>query len=281
MYTSMLNFILFLQSHSSPVLDAFLTVFNMLSQQYFLVLLVAVIYWVLDKRKGEHIAASLIFAVCLSCGIKGAFSIDRPFVQDSRVNALNHHTAPGYSFPSADSAAAASVAATVSTWTKKPSFWTLLTVYTLLIGFCRMYFGLHFPSDVAVGYIIGAFISYLIGYAMKKLESMSIFYGVSALILLSFAFSPNQQKDYYNSIGLMLGAVVGILIEHRFVHFDYNISASRKALRLIFGLLGLIVLALFCHFFLPETHLFFVLDKFVLTFFATGIYPIIFKKLKF
>ena len=281
MLNAMINFIIFLQSLSSPVLNGFLTAFNMFSQQYFLVLFVAVIYWLLDKRKGEHMAASLIFTVCLSCGIKGAFAFDRPFVLDSRIKGINTHTAPGYSFPSADSAAAASISSTVSTWTSKPLFRWLLVIYTLLIGFCRMFFGLHFPTDVLGGYIIGFVISSLIGFAMKKLESMSIFYGISAIILLSFALFPNQQKDYYNAIGLMLGAVVGILIEHRFVHFDYNINRKRKALRLALGLFCLIVIAVFCHLFLPDTKFFFVFDKFVLTFFATGIYPMIFKKFKF
>ncbi len=281
MLDAMIKFILLIQNLSSPALDLFLTGFNMLSQQYFLVLLVAAIYWMWDKRRGEHMAASLIFTVCLSCGIKGAFALDRPYIYDSRVISANENTGPGYSFPSADSAAAASISTTVSTWTKKPVFWAQLLVYTLLIGFCRMYFGLHYPTDVLGGYIIGFIISNLIGHAMKKLKSMSIFYGISALILLSFSFFPNQQKDYYNSIGLMLGAVVGILIEHRFVHFDYSISTGRKILRFALGLFSLVIIVVFTHLFFPDNNFFYVFDKFLLTFFATGIYPMIFKKFNF
>ncbi len=281
MLDAMINFIIFLQSLSTPLLDTVLTLFNMLSQQYFLVLLVAIVYWLLDKQKGEQLAASLIFTVCLSCGIKGVFATDRPFIHDSRIKSANVHTAPGYSFPSADSAAATSVSTTVSTWTKKPLFWFLLVLYTLLIGFCRMYFGLHFPVDILGGYLIGFVVSSLIGYAIKRLKSINIFYCVSLFVLLCFAFSPNQQKDYYNALGLVAGAVAGILVEHRFVNFDYNVSKKRKILRLFFGLVGLIFIIGFCDFFFPDTKLFFILSNFLLTFFATGIYPFIFKKFSF
>jgi len=282
MLDSMFSFIKFIQSFASPVLDGILTVFNMLSQQYFLVGLVAFVYWIIDKKRGETLAASLIFSICLACGIKGIFKFPRPFkYKDKGIRLLNHGTAPGFSFPSADSAAAASVASSFSTWTKKRLIWILLAGYTLLIGFCRMYFGLHFPTDVLTGFIVGAVVAFTMYLYRKKFENSDLIYFIFILLLLLFIFFPGQQKDYYTSLGLSLGAVCGIIIEHRFVNFTCNVTKNKKILRFSVGIAGIIIIALLGSLLTPDYPFFFVLDKFALTFFATGIYPMIFKKLNF
>lgn len=282
MLDSMFSFIKFIQSFASPALDIFLTVFNMLSQQYFLVGLVAFVYWIIDKKRGEQLASSLIFSICLSCGIKGVFKQPRPFTYTEKgIRTLNNHTAPGFSFPSADSAAASAVACSFATGTKSRVIRFLLALYTLVIAFCRMYFGLHFPTDVLTGILIGALVSFTMYFYKKKLPHSDAIYPVFALLLLCFMFFPGQQKDYYNSLGLALGAVSGILIEHRFVNFSCIISKSKKVLRFSIGLVSIITIAVTCSLLSPETPFFFVFDKFLLTFFATGIYPLIFKKFKF
>lgn len=275
----MLDFIKYIQGFASPALDLFLTIFNLFSQQYFLVLLVAVVYWTIDKRKGEQLSFALIFTTCISCGIKGVFKVSRPYNYEG-IRVLNKHTAPGYSFPSADSSAASSVASTFSLWTRKPYLWVLLGIYVLVIGFSRMYFGLHFPTDVAGGIIIGAVIAYGINKILSVVKDTLKLYTVAGLLLLLFVFF-GQEPDYYKTMGLMLGAVCGIMIEHKFVNFTCNIPRSRKALRLIIGICSVIAIAVISKFLFPEGNLFYLIEKFLLTFFAVGIYPFIFTRLKF
>ena len=79
----------------------------------------------------------------------------------------------------------------------------------------------------------------------------------------------------------MLGALCGVYTEHTFVNFDYKISRGKKAARFLIGIVGLIAIAVLTKKFFPENNFFLVLEKFLLTFFAVGIYPAIFKKLKF
>ena len=90
----LLSFLKSLQSISNPFLDIFLTLFNLLSQQYFLVLLVAIVYWILDKKKGLQLAYSLIFSVAFSCGIKGVFKVPRPYNYEGIIVKNKHLLTP-------------------------------------------------------------------------------------------------------------------------------------------------------------------------------------------
>ena len=275
----MLDFIKTIQTIASPPLDVILTILNFFSQLYFLIILVTLIYWTYDKKKGEQLAFSLIFTTAFSCGIKGVFRTSRPYTYDG-IRGVNTNSAPGYSFPSADTSAAAASATTIASWTEKPVIKFFLAVFVLIIGFTRMYFGLHFPIDVLGGLIIGCGVA----FGIKKI--FSVFYApilvgfISTLILIPFMFF-DPQPDYFKTFGLMVGAFCGIFIEHNFVNFDYKISRGKKAARFLIGIVCLIVLSILPKHFLPQTNFFVALEKFLLTFFAVGIYPAIFKKLKF
>ncbi len=279
MIDTMLNIIRTIQSISSPALDTFLTLFNYLSQQYFLVVLVALVYWTFDKKKGEQLAYALIFTIAFSCGIKGVFKVKRPYNYPG-IRVVNKGTAPGYSFPSADTSAAASVASTFSAWTKKPVLWLLLGLYALTIAFCRVYFGLHFPTDVLGGLVIGITIGFGTNYILKNIKDTVKLYIISGALLLSFIFF-GQEPDYFKTLGLMLGAICGIIIEHKFVNFNCQITPGKKVLRFSLGIAGLIIIVLLSSAFMPENNLCYVIEKFLLTFFAVGVYPVIFKKFNF
>ncbi len=275
----MLEFIKNIQTLSSPFLDTALTVFNFLSQQYFLIILVASIYWTYDKKKGEALAFSIIFTTAFSCGLKGVFKMPRPFTFDG-VKALNKSSAPGYSFPSADTAAATATAVTVSGWTKNTVLKILLALYVIIIGFARMYFGLHFPADVLGGLITGCVVAFGIKKIFSTFNAPVFTALIATIILIPFMFF-GQQPDYFKTFGLMLGALCGVYTEHTFVNFDYKISRGKKAARFLIGIVGLILISVLTKKFFPQNNFFLVFEKFLLTFFAVGIYPAIFKKLKF
>ena len=150
----------------------------------------------------------------------------------------------------------------------------------LVIGFCRMYFGLHFPTDVLGGFAIGIIVAISINKLLSIVKDTIRLYLISGLFLLPFIFF-GQEPDYFKTLGLMLGAISGIVLEHKFVNVSCDIPLSKKGLRLILGLVGLIAIALLCSAYMPEGNIFYVLEKFLLTFFAVGIYPFIFTKFGF
>lgn len=81
----------------------------------------------------------------------------------------------GYSFPSGHTSS--SFAAATAIFIKNRKIGTAALICAALIGFSRMYFFVHFPSDVFVGMIEGilvaVLVTYLLDYALKKAGSTS------------------------------------------------------------------------------------------------------------
>ena len=276
-----LDFILQLQQIANPILDGLLTFVNLFSQQTVLVLIVSFIYWTIDKKKGEQLAFSLMFTITLTCGIKGVFKAPRPY-RFPGIQARNIDTAPGYSFPSADSSAASSVAFTLGSWVRKRKWlvWSGLTLYALSIGFCRMYFGLHFLIDVSAGLLLGLVCAAVIAMVFRSVKNTWLLFLGAAAVLSIFPLFSAPEVDYYKTLGLLWGFASGIWVEHRYVNFTTNISRLRKAARFLLGVGIILFLYTGLHFLFPEGHLFEFLQKFLLTFFAVGLYPILFHRLK-
>jgi len=68
----------------------------------------------------------------------------------------------GYSMPSAHAANHIALAIVVSFLLGLTTGWrVLLYVWAVLIGFSRIYNGLHFPSDVLIGWALGATIAFI------------------------------------------------------------------------------------------------------------------------
>jgi undecaprenyl-diphosphatase len=93
---------------------------------------------------------------------------ERPFEVLSDVHSLSWGsltTAGGYAMPSGHTARAFAMTALIALWTRSRGGVALLVVATL-IGLSRIYLGLHWPSDVLVGALVGilfALIMYRVG----------------------------------------------------------------------------------------------------------------------
>lgn len=100
--------------------------------------------------------------------LAGLLNIDhRPFM-DHHVTQLIPH-APGKSFPSDHTTASTAIAASLLFLTAYKKTGAILLVVAVLIGFARVFVGVHYPADILGGIItglIGAGITYGIMRAM-------------------------------------------------------------------------------------------------------------------
>lgn len=85
--------------------------------------------------------------------MKKVFTRPRPFLNLSDINTFNMPLYD-YSFPSGHTTAAFSLACTLSFYF--PILSWIFTIAAFMVGFSRVYMGVHYPSDVVVGIVIGS-----------------------------------------------------------------------------------------------------------------------------
>lgn len=108
----------------------------------------------LDKLNAMIVASSVLIGGIISTSLKYAVNKDRPFVTYPFIEQKTFATSP--SFPSAHTSLAFALATSLSVVSPKwyiiaPSF-----LWASAVGFSRMHLGVHYPSDVLAGALIGS-----------------------------------------------------------------------------------------------------------------------------
>lgn len=106
------------------------------------------------KKKALFMGETFIVNTVLTTALKYTIRRDRPFVKDPSIIPLD--AAGGYSFPSGHTSDAFSTATALSMAYPK---WYIIAPSYLWAGsvaYSRMYLGVHYPSDVVAGAIVGA-----------------------------------------------------------------------------------------------------------------------------
>lgn len=104
------------------------------------------------KFMGVQAAMTLFISQTITYILKSLLSRERPYNILEHLNTFGI-TLKDYSFPSGHSSASFSVATTIAFNIPKLSIVVLLIAF--IIGVSRIYIGVHYPTDVAAGIILG------------------------------------------------------------------------------------------------------------------------------
>lgn len=114
------------------------------------------------KRNGLYMAASTATTYLLNLAIKQLIRRPRPFLTNPRLMPVYR---PGeYSFPSGHTSSVFSAMTSLSRCYPKwyviaPSF-----LWATGVGYSRMYLGVHYPTDVTAGAVLGAGTAFAMGF---------------------------------------------------------------------------------------------------------------------
>lgn len=119
------------------------------------------------RKKSAHLRkiffqllAVLIIAALVSLTLKMTISRDRPFRKYTDIEKLSQ--AGSSSFPSGHTLEAFAIAVALSISFPRKKIILPVFAWAVLVAYSRMALGVHYPSDVIGGIIVGSFIGFII-----------------------------------------------------------------------------------------------------------------------
>jgi len=237
-------FIEWLQTHLGSVGLAILSFFSMFGEELVLLLILGIVYWGIDKRMGRTVGLTMITGLAWNTMIKSVVMRRRPYFDSENIKALKlpepdadpmDVVAQGWSFPSAHATNTVSLFGSIAAGIKKRWFTVCVTVICLLTGLSRVAVGVHYPTDVIAGWLFGIAVLILVPMIEKKIQNRAVSFAVLLILTAPGLFYCNS-ADYFTTFGLLVGFMVGIAFDNRFVNFENTKSPIRVALRTVGGL---------------------------------------------
>jgi membrane-associated phospholipid phosphatase len=155
--------ILFLQSLGSWLIGP-MNFFSLFGNELFFLFIAPVLLWCVDATLGMQVGLGLLVSLSTNCILKVAFHAPRPYWYDARVQPFSSETSFG--IPSAHAQNSVLLWSLIANWVKRPLAWVLAVAMILLVSLSRMMLGMHFPSDILAGWLLGA----LLVWAILRLE---------------------------------------------------------------------------------------------------------------
>lgn len=124
-------------------------------------------------REVSFFAISLVIAFGILFILSKLFISERPFVHHTVTQLIAH--AANQSFPSDHTTGAMTVALALLAFTRFKRVGWLLVVVASLIGFSRIFVGVHYPLDVAGGIltaVLGVSITFLVRQSLPNRQSV-------------------------------------------------------------------------------------------------------------
>lgn len=231
----------------SPALDTLFKAISTLGAEQVYLLLLPLIYWCVHKRRGVQLALLLMFSSYVNLAFKDL--LDQPRPAPERVKVLAEETSPG--LPSFHSQNSIAVYGFLALQIRQRRAWVAAALIAFAVGASRIYLGVHFPSDVLGGWLIGAAILALfwgvVPEAEYRLRMVPWNYKLALAAILPLAlFFVYASENGAQLSGVVLGFSTGVLVELRWVGFSPEGLLWQRVLRFLIG--GVILVAVWLGF---------------------------------
>jgi membrane-associated phospholipid phosphatase len=256
-------------------LEAPLRFFTFLGTENFYLLILPVLYWCVDANLGLRVGVVLLFSGAVNETFKLALHGPRPYWVGSQVKALAAESSFG--IPSGHAQSAVSVWGMLASYNGKTWAWVVAIIMAFLIGFSRLYLGVHFGGDVLSGWLIGGLILFAVlrlwdsvgNWVTKKslAQQAALAFAASLAMILSGAFFVHGLRDYslpaewmtnaarasdvlpdpvslsrvITSAATLFGLALGAAWMRQMGGFQASGPLEKRALRYIVGLVGIVI----------------------------------------
>ena len=246
--------------------------FTFLGLEEWFLLMMPFVFWCIDARKGVRIGIYLTAAGVLTALLKVYFHDPRPYWVDPKVQLLTEAD-PWFGIPSGHAMIGIAVWGGLAAGIRKNWAWAAAGFIVLMIGLSRIVLGVHFPTDVIAGWLLGGLLLFLmvrfedgISAAFNRLafpgQVLLTLLPALVIILTGLAlnnrveagftipqswidnahaagnpeFDPYNSTVYTTNAAVFFGAVVGYAWLGRHGGFDAGGPWSKRLLRYVLGL---------------------------------------------
>jgi undecaprenyl-diphosphatase len=261
-----------LQGFRGPALDLTMKGLSFLGNEGFFLLLFPFLYWSLDSRLGLRLAVVFFLSSWLNHALKQALAQPRPMDLAAGINLVEQS---GYGLPSGHAQGAVvlwgllalqAVLRGARRW-----LWAPAALLMLGIGVSRVYLGVHFPTDVLAGWVVGVVVLGVAAWVLGRLPASAEPRGLSgarprgrveapsaalcrrlpwwawipaAGLLGGVALALLPEKDSVAMVAAMWGFLTAHLLRRRFFPGGEEGTVAQRLLRLPVGLAVLLGLYL-------------------------------------
>lgn len=262
-----IEWIFWLQAAGGEFGATFFKSITFLGDQEFYLIMFPLIFWCIDTRLGIRVAAVYLVSTWFNLLLKEIGQQPRPFHIDPAVGIIDE---TGYGMPSNHAQATTVIFGVLAHRIGRRWGWITAGLVALLVGFSRIYLGVHFPLQVLLGWTIGIlFLWFYISYAgtiENRLAQLSmqqhLVLSTFSMVVLSFV---TPFEDNIAALGTLWGLWCGvaILTEWR-VQFSAAGSFWQRLGRFLIGIVGVaLIYAGLSAIFPDDGEQFFLLFRFI------------------
>ncbi len=236
----------------TPFMDGVMSGVTWLGQETAFIIIGMIVLWCVDKKYGYRFLCMFMSGLFINQFLKALFMIPRPWVVDPEFKIVEsaREGASGWSFPSGHTQSAVLLYGGLAQRIKKAWAYIVAAVLILLVGFSRMYLGVHTLLDVGVSMITGVLVIALCELYFNRfgdeIGPFSIASGVIAAlslglivyIMLTRDAASDDAETVKNAcvlFGSSFGLFAGGYVEKRFVKFDTKAVWWVQIIKVVLG----------------------------------------------
>ena len=250
-----MSFLYMLEKIRIPVLNELMLAVTTLGEETAFLVIALIIFWCVDKKKGYYVMAVGFAGTILNQILKLACRVPRPWVLDPNFSILEQarEAAAGYSFPSGHTQCAVGTFGSIAAFTEKKALRLTCVILAVLVGFSRMYVGVHTPADV----LTAAACALLLIFAFKRpvlngtVKQMKLAIGVVMAMAVMFLIYvelwqfpqdmdmhnlTSGYKNAYTMMGCMIGVAIVYVADLKWINFSTEAKWWIQIIKVVAGL---------------------------------------------
>jgi membrane-associated phospholipid phosphatase len=252
-----LDCIRLIQEAASPGLTSVMRVLTNLGGEYFYIALLLFIYWCVSERQGFRLGLVLLLSGAANSAVKIACKQPRPYDLDPSLGLSFEST---FGFPSGHAQNAlvfwGALVPGLGRRIGRLKAFVVALLLILVVAFTRLYLGVHFPTDILGGWLLGGVLLILYRILNSRISALLQRGGIrlQVIVIAALAFLMNALGVDRNISGLFFGFNLGYALMLQKLRFSARAAAPGLrvlALRYLIGLSGALLLYLGLRFLLP------------------------------